>query len=231
MNAYLPTLARESPEVTAIQNELLDLQEDTAPTDADADDSFGHHQDEQLLDSHPTKRTLAAKYDMILSAATSRISSQGIAMGYGAGIFLLIIALIPVTMMHGSTFSLRLAIGLSGIWWAVFSVPAWIWLPEGDSGFGMGGDDRRLWPSGHEMEDRATERSRKEDEWNLWKEVKAAWVRLGGMLRWREIKRLRNTFRYLAAWFLLSDGASALAIICLSKSMLKIYELGQDLQP
>lgn len=26
------------------------------------------------------------------------------------------------------------------------------------------------------------------------------------MLRWQNIRRLRNTFRYLAAWFLLSDG-------------------------
>lgn len=26
------------------------------------------------------------------------------------------------------------------------------------------------------------------------------------MLRWKEIKKLRNTFKYLAAWFLLSDG-------------------------
>jgi hypothetical protein len=26
------------------------------------------------------------------------------------------------------------------------------------------------------------------------------------MLRWAEIKKLRNTFKYLAAWFLLSDG-------------------------
>ena len=38
------------------------------------------------------------------------------------------------------------------------------------------------------------------------REIVRAWKRLGQMLKWREIKRLRNTFVYLAAWFLLSDG-------------------------
>jgi MFS transporter, UMF1 family len=208
MNAYLPTLAKESPQVVAIQDELLAPQEDNNLADPEVDDSLEHHrQDEQLLPDHPSKQTLAAKYDAVLSVATSRISSQGIAMGYAAGIFLLIIALVPVTVMHGSTFSLRLAIGLSGIWWAVFSVPAWVWLPEGEPGEVVEGDRRSLLSNGIDIEERGGGRARKEDEWSAWKEVKAAWVRLGGMLRWREVKRLRNTFRYLAAWFLLSDGA------------------------
>ena len=34
----------------------------------------------------------------------------------------------------------------------------------------------------------------------------ASWKRLGMMLRWSQIKRLQHTFRYLTAWFLLSDG-------------------------
>ena len=38
------------------------------------------------------------------------------------------------------------------------------------------------------------------------KEIKRVWKRLGGMLHPNEIKRLRNTFKYLGAWFLLSDG-------------------------
>jgi UMF1 family MFS transporter len=43
-------------------------------------------------------------------------------------------------------------------------------------------------------------------EWTLRREVVDAWRRLGNMLRWENIRQLRNTFRYLAAWFLLSDG-------------------------
>lgn len=52
--------------------------------------------------------------------ATSSISSRGIAAGYAAGILLLLIMLIPVTLMEGSLFSLRLAIAASGLWWLVF---------------------------------------------------------------------------------------------------------------
>ena len=39
-----------------------------------------------------------------------------------------------------------------------------------------------------------------------WTVCVAAWKRLGMMLRWSQIKRLQHTFRYLFAWFLLSDG-------------------------
>lgn len=161
MNAYLPTLARESPQVQA---KLHDT--DEAP----------------LLpsDDQPNR---SRTYDEELSRATSRISSFGIALGYAAGITLLVIALFPVTKLRGSTFSLRLSIGLSGVWWALFSIPAALWLP-GATGFEQ--------PS--------------QSAWNTRSEIIGSWKRLGGMLHPREIKRLKNTFKYLAAWFLLSDG-------------------------
>lgn len=54
--------------------------------------------------------TQLAVYNEALSRATSRISSKGIAIGYAAGIGLLLLLLIPVTLLKGSTFSLRLAI-------------------------------------------------------------------------------------------------------------------------
>jgi UMF1 family MFS transporter len=127
----------------------------------------------------------------------SRISSLGIAMGYGAGICLLIVALIPVTKLHGSTFSLRLAIGLSGIWWAVFTIPAALWLPGGSAAAAAASDEGAAW-----------QESSADGTWSAGREIVAAWKRLGGMLHPREIKRLRNTFKYLAAWFLLSDGVS-----------------------
>jgi hypothetical protein len=43
-------------------------------------------------------------------------------------------------------------------------------------------------------------------EWSVRREVVDAWKRSGNMSRWENIRRLRNTFRYLAAWLLLSDG-------------------------
>jgi UMF1 family MFS transporter len=77
----------------------------------------------------------------------------------------------------------------------VFTIPAAMWLPGKIAPVGrishrigeLDGDDS-------------------DGKWHIRREIAAAWKRLGGMLRWREIMRLRNTFQYLAAWFLLSDG-------------------------
>ncbi|KAG8215701.1 autophagy-related protein 22-like protein [Butyriboletus roseoflavus] len=196
MNAYLPSLARESPEVIEAQNELDKTSgspDVPATTSIDLDSEHTLFTDPESVSApllgtsgtaSPDSRARHRKaYAAALSRATSRISSLGIASGYGAGILLLLLALVPVTQLHGSTFSLRLAIGLSGVWWMLFSIPAAIWLP-GASVLAFGG----------------------EDKWTVRSEVAAAWKRLGVMLRWSQIKRLQHTFRFLAAWFLLSDG-------------------------
>lgn len=118
MNAYLPSLAKCSPEVVQLLEELEEI-----PDNGPAADNHERSSDEALrepllLSATPDEsiKSVRKKYDTALSNAISRISSLGIALGYAAGIFLLIFALIPVTKLHGSTFSLRLAIGLSGIW-------------------------------------------------------------------------------------------------------------------
>ncbi|KAJ7186951.1 autophagy-type protein 22, partial [Mycena filopes] len=189
MNSYLPALAKDAPEVVETREELEDY--DDTEDDDGARAPASQDVDAPLIARPPpseARAALHAKYDAELSRATARISALGIALGYGAGIALLAIALVPVTRLNGSTWSLRLAIGLSGIWWAVFTLPAALWLPGGaGAGAGGGGEGG-------------------EGKWSAGREIAAAWKRLGGMLHPREIKRLRNTFKYLAAWFLLSDG-------------------------
>ena len=181
LNAYLPSLARNSEEVTKAAAALADT-----PRSAGLSEETEDSEDAGLLASGtpPALVSAKARYSEALTTATSRISSRGIATGYLAGIILLVIALIPVTKMKGSTLSLRLAIGMSGIWWGFFSLPAAVWLPSGSV-------------SAEAPEKRT-----------VWRQILFSWRRLGEMLRWKEIKRLRNTFKYLAAWFLLSDGPS-----------------------
>lgn len=142
-----------------------------------------------------------------LSRATARISSLGIALGYSAGILLLLVTVLPVQRAGGSTKALRFAIGGSGVWWALFSIPA-LWLLPGPSGFEEAHDaDVTEEREGLLTSEPATEAPPvAATEWNICREVVDAWRRLGSMLRWENIRRLRNTFRYLAAWFLLSDG-------------------------
>lgn len=195
MNAYLPSLARDAPEVIEAQKQLAGSPDGPTTSTLDLATDHALFSDPEsvsapLLGTTPPDHQSPAQraYVAALSRATSRISSQGIAAGYAAGILLLLLALVPVTQMHGSTFSLRLAIGLSGAWWLLFSIPAAIWLPGASTFRGDVDDD--------------------DDKWTVRAEVGAAWKRLGVMLRWSQIKRLQHTFRYLAAWFLLSDGTS-----------------------
>ncbi|KAF8346332.1 autophagy-type protein 22 [Amanita rubescens] len=206
MNAYLPSLASESPEVVQILHTVEADDEDTEnPTAPLISDST-------LLVSDaytPTATSLPSssvksQYDETLSRAISRISSRGIALGYAAGIILLIIALIPVARLHGSTFALRLAIGLSGLWWMFFTIPAALWLPGMDPSTQEASDSPGSADSA--WGDVPTGDLLRSSDWNLRRGVIQAWKKLGHMLRWGEIKKLKNTFIYLAAWFLLSDG-------------------------
>jgi MFS transporter, UMF1 family len=200
-NAYLPGLAKESPEVVTV---LDNLREAPSLDDGDGISSEPYSAilqtaEEPLLHhTHSTEAvTLRTKYDTVLARAISRISSLGIALGYGAGIILLLLTLIPVTKLHGSTFSLRLAIGLSGIWWSFFTIPAAIWLPSANDVAAV--NESAAWIEESDVADG-------DRKWDLRREIIDAWKKLGSMLRWREIKKMRNTFRFLAAWFLLSDG-------------------------
>lgn len=183
MNAYLPMLSKEAPEVQELEDQINQLRRDVA-----VPDELEEHA--PLLPGEESSfKALQAQYDTTRSTTTSRISSQGIASGYIAGIALLMIALIPVRLLQGSTWSLRLAIGSSGIWWALGTIPAAILLPGGQTA------TQGEW--GEEIPPR---------QWKMSREIVGAWIRLGNMLRWSEIKKLKNTFCYLAAWFLLSDG-------------------------
>lgn len=197
LNSYIPSLARGAPEVVTARVALARAKDVRSQFEQEP-----QHEDEEADDEPLLSHTAPMDADVIaatfvhehaLSTATARISAQGIALGYAAGILMLLLALIPVTALGGSTFALRLAIGLSGVWWAVFSLPAARWLP------GAAETKDTTIEVGEYTEER-------QKPWNMWEEIVGAWRRLGGMLRLREIRRLKNTFKYLAAWFLLSDG-------------------------
>ncbi|KAH7103504.1 autophagy-related protein 22-like protein [Auriculariales sp. MPI-PUGE-AT-0066] len=174
LNAYLPDLAKGSPEVRKAWDKVQSLNTTQVPP---AIQEHTRDEEEEPLLAIPdeveisgTNKDAVDVYNAALSRATARISSNGIALGYAAGITLLALTLVPVIFMNGSTFSLRLAIGASGIWWAIFTIPA------------------------------------SSDRPSLLTEVRGSWARILDMLRPAEIRKLRNTFWFLAAWFVLSDG-------------------------
>ncbi|EPQ53083.1 MFS general substrate transporter [Gloeophyllum trabeum ATCC 11539] len=209
MNAYLPSLAKGEPEVCesfATMQELPTSSLAAVVTDPEALESYpseGEEGSEPLFQSDVVQAK--HEYDALLSSATSRISSHGIATGYAAGIIVLILTLVPVTKLGGSTWALRLAIGASGIWWFIGTIIAGLWLPGGEA------EEEgavRLATDLDGEEFVSVDTTAKGAV--VWTEIIDAWKRLGRMLSWREVKRLRNTFRYLVAWFLLSDGFSTI---------------------
>ncbi|KAH9475205.1 Autophagy-related protein 22 [Psilocybe cubensis] len=247
MNAYIPSLAREAPEVVRVREEVRREAARAAAEGAGGAEDDGEDADPDLslsVDSNPRAPLLSPSpsspstpssttplqkhYTSLLSRTTSRISSHGIAIGYAAGIALLLVALVPVTLMSGSaggkTLALRVAVGMSGIWWGVGTVVAGGLLGGGEvvqrvqvrgvgvengeeeevgDGDGDGDGDEHLRSNTSNL--KAEEEDKK--NWSIPREIAASWIRLADMLRWSEMKKLRNTFRFLAAWFLLSDGS------------------------
>ncbi|KAH9812929.1 autophagy-related protein 22-like protein [Melampsora americana] len=133
------------------------------------------------LEENPSE-SLIEEYDVILSHSISNLSAKGISIGFSAGILALFISLIPVTIREGDTTSLRWAVGSSGIWWAIFTIPAALWLP----------------PSNWKTLNRSNQTLNPMKSWN----------EFGKMLKARD--RLKHTFYYLMAWFLLSDAYSTI---------------------
>lgn len=209
LNSYLPQLARGEESVKEALNKMTRLPRTSSSDDPEADDHEVDDERAPLTQQHgnsaSSTSTLVSdspelqSYNQVLSRAISRISSRGIATGYSAGIILLLIILIPVTLLHGSTFSMRLAIGLTGAWWGFFTIPAAMWLPN-DAGPPVPGIVSR------EEETPYLADGEEEEKQSVMRQILAAWRRLGHMLRPKEIAKLRNTFWFLLAWFLLSDG-------------------------
>jgi UMF1 family MFS transporter len=195
-NAFLPGLAREDPDVAAALKASQGDGDDgvipeTAYARASVDEEARSLLPETLV---PAVRAISAQdladapalegsatthHATLLSLTMSRLSSTGVALGFLSGVSVLTLLVIPVTVMHGTTASLRLAIGLSGAWWAIFTVPSWLGLPSGPR---------------EPLQGRA-------GEW-----LSAAWKRVGGMITPREIRALPNLFTFLLAWIFLSDG-------------------------
>ncbi|KAK6906127.1 hypothetical protein I203_100111 [Kwoniella mangroviensis CBS 8507] len=204
-NAFLPVLARENDDV---QNALQEANV-VRSEDEDLDDLAGYRRAsldvegnhvirsglgpavraisaEDLAESDPVDTTSSPKsmgrkthYETLLSLTISRLSSVGTALGFLSGVSALALLLIPVILLKESTFSLRLAIALSGIWWAVFTIPSWLGLP-----------------SGTKEDANRTEK----------KSFKDAWKRIGNLIRPKEIRSLPNLYLFLFAWIFLSDG-------------------------
>ncbi|KAL1839523.1 hypothetical protein VTJ49DRAFT_1425 [Mycothermus thermophilus] len=78
-----------------------------------------------LVRHHPDTREELTSHEL---AVSTRISSQGMGIGYIAGLFLQCVAIFILIRMKNTTWSQRVVLFVVGFWWAVFTVPAALWL-------------------------------------------------------------------------------------------------------
>lgn len=200
LNSFLPLLVRHHPDTlgNARTPDLGPTHMESAPLSeppADADSAVADMEESTsaLLGEEegyrPRGRTFKASQDEKISQElnlSTQISAKGIGIGYMAGLFLQCLAIGVLIAMKNSTWAQRVVLFMVGSWWAIFTIPAAMWLRPrpgpplpivASSGFSgpwaWVGYVLYAWKS-------------------LYKTVKLA-------------RRLSDIMLFLAAWFLLSD--------------------------
>lgn len=139
LNSFLPLLVRHHPEFSHAEAEVVS---NSLPHNLDGSSSQGRYAEGAMVDSTAallprdpaedghglsrvaTREELTSKE---LSLST-QISAKGIGIGYIAGLFLQCVAIFILIQMKNSTWSQRVVLFVVGAWWAVFTVPAALWL-------------------------------------------------------------------------------------------------------
>ena len=199
LNSFLPLLVRYHP---TLQNARAHNTEtrpySTAQPDLDPSESFDQDRSNspdpsQMLLSHdqldettPPAPSKAATSDQL--RLSTKISSYGIGIGYSAGLIVQAVCILIVVMTGQTTFSIRLALFVIGLWWLAFSIPAALWLRP-----------RPGPPLPASLASKQTWIAYVIYAWaSLWKTVKQA-------------RRLRDLVTFLCAWFLVSDSIATIS--------------------
>jgi MFS transporter, UMF1 family len=200
LNSFLPLLVRHHPEIQ-YQGYTEDHHsiDGESHTTADHRESLAESEEDNL--AAPTAallphsntnltsslRSLSARISPELKLST-KISSNGIAIGYCAGLLVQCLGIALAVATGSTTFSLRLVLFVIGLWWFTFTIPAALWLRP------RPGPPLPSSMKGHR---------------NWLNYVIYAWVSL-----WKTIKkarRLKDMVIFLAAWFLVSDGIATVS--------------------
>lgn len=196
LNSFLPLLVRHHPKVQHAAVAVPDV----------ADTAFGPRQfdaipatDQASVDSSTamlrSDSDAGSDYPELVRAPThseltsielqlsTEISAKGIGIGYGAALFVQCASILILVAMGSSTWSQRVVLLFVGSWWAIFTVPAALWLrPRPGPPL----------PATH-----------REGAWAWLSYVVVAWKNLFTTIRLA--RRLVDIVLFLGAWFLLSD--------------------------
>ena len=199
LNSFLPLLVRHhpsivsppddrTPDLAATGSESQPL-EDSTQLEADADRAYDstaallprNSDEEGFPISRVRTREEQTSQELTLS---TQISARGIGIGYIAALFLQCVAIFILIKMKNTTWSQRVVLCVIGVWWAVFTIPAAMWLrprPGPALPSSLGAKGARAWISYTVY---------------AWKSLFRT-ARLAG--------RLVDIVLFLGGWFLLSD--------------------------
>ncbi|KAI1083369.1 autophagy-related protein 22 [Whalleya microplaca] len=189
LNSFLPLLVRHHPKVQKQAAGLPttpDTEDDAAETHSLANSTNALLPRNDLdLRRVPTHEELTS----IELQLSTEISAKGIGIGYAAGLFVQCASIVILVGMGSSTWSQRVVLFFIGAWWAIFTIPAAIWLrprpgPPLETSEGRGA---RAWLSYIVY------------SWkNLFRTIKLA-------------RRLIDIVLFLASWFLISDAIATMS--------------------
>lgn len=206
LNSFLPLLVRHhptikypedtrTPDLAATDDESQRL-EDSTLLDTDGEDNLDDSTAALLSGGTIEDGGLASPAAGIRShkevtgrelILSTQISAKGIGTGYIAGLFLQCVAIFILIKMHNTTWAQRVVLFVIGAWWAVFTIPAAMWLrprpgpplPASSTESGV-----RAWIS-----------------YTIY-----AWKSLGRTIQLA--RRLVDIVLFLCGWFLLSDAVA-----------------------
>lgn len=194
LNSFLPLLAWNHPSVAANPDGHDSTSVNMRPMTPE-DDHMASFNDEPpnpfvASDSRSGKQVPPAL------ALSTKISSKGVGIGYAAAVGVQVLSIgilfgLSKVKFSSPSIPLRLVLLLVGIWWAVFTIPASLWLrdrpgPPLKSSLGRGSRLSQIFAY-----------------------VSFAWVSV-----WKTIMvavKMRQTVVFLIAWFLLSDAVATVS--------------------
>jgi UMF1 family MFS transporter len=201
LNAFLPLLASNHPLVRGEPNERsMPLSMISVSIENDDMESLDGESAVDGLLGNGSQSSSHAQIDNVASALklSNNISSKGVGIGYAAAVFVQLISIAIILLFSkfapsssASTLPMRCVLFVVGLWWALFTLPAALWLqprPGPPLPVRLKSEKRRF----------------------VWIQYVAfAWLSL-----WKTIKtasKLRQVVIYLIAWFLLSDGVATMS--------------------
>ncbi|ORY24755.1 autophagy-related protein 22-like protein, partial [Naematelia encephala] len=145
-NAFLPVLAREDQQVK-VAWEAVEQRAERGSAGANSEVEERDVAPEAVVDIErslpviiianeqtplvPTTKSPAMRFHTLLSLTTSHMSSIGLATAFASSLTLTLALSAILASLHDTLSGLQICIGLTGVWWILFAIPAILGLPSG----------------------------------------------------------------------------------------------------